>query len=245
MSGWGQPRAVRALAAQGLRAYFEAPSAYVALTAFYLLVGYLFAAPLFLIGQASIKPLADLVPMLLIFIVPGLTMGLLAEELRSGTFETLATLPLEDSDIVLGKFLGFASLQALMIAGLLVYPVILRVLGTPPATIDWGETAGILAGLLLLGLMFGAAGLFASSLSRSLIVSFILAFLLCFAFFAAGKLAPYAPGPLGRLADFLGCDSHVDSMAKGVIDTRDLLYFATMTCAFLYLTVQRLQARRL
>lgn len=239
-----QPAAVRALAERGFRAYFEAPTAYVVLFVFYLLAGYFFTVPLFFVNQASIKGFSDYLPLLFCFLVPALTMGLLAEEIKSGTFETLATLPLEDWDIVLGKFLGFGAAHAVTVAGLGVYPLALSLLVAPPAGLDWGETGGVLLGLVLLGLMFGAAGLFASSLSRSQIISFVTAFLLCFLIFAIGKASHFAPGPAGRVLEFVGSDAHLETMAKGVVDTRDLLYFASATFGFLYLTVQRLHGRK-
>ena len=239
-----QRHAVATLAGRELKAYFQSPSAYVALFVFYLLTGYLFTAPLFLVGQASIKNLVDFAPLLLTFLVPALTMGLLSEEIKSGTFENLATLPLEDADIALGKFLGFASLHLIAVAGLAFFPLVLAALVRPPLGLDWGETAGVLAALAFLGLMFGAAGLFTSSLGKNQIVSFIGAFLICFGLFAVGKLSNFAPGVAGRISDFVGLDSHIETLAKGVIDSRDLFYFAGATLFFLYLTVQRLQTRR-
>lgn len=239
-----QRRAVAALARKGLRSYLETPSACIALLVFYLLSGYVFSLPLFFVGQASIRGFKEFEPLILAFLVPALTMGLLAEELKSGTFECLATLPLEDWDIVLGKYLGFAQLHALAVGGLLFFPLVLSFLVEPPAALDWGETAGILLALLLLGLMYGAVGLFASSLSESQVTAFVAAFLICFSFFVAGKFAVFFPGELARLLEFLGVDAHIDALSKGVFDTRDLLYFASVSFAFLFATVARLEARR-
>jgi len=239
-----QRDAVRTLARKSLSSYFETPSAYIALFVFYLLTSYVFCLPLFLVGQASIKRLMDFEPLFLAFLVPALTMGLLAEELRSGTFEFLATLPLEDRDIVLGKFLGFAQLHAITIAGLIVLPLALALLVQPPAGLDWGETLGVLGALLLQGFLFGAVGLFSSSLSGSQAVSFVVAFLICFAFFAAGKLGAFFPGLAGAIVEFAGIDGHTQALAKGVLDTRDLVYFGTVTAGFLCTTVERLRARR-
>ncbi len=239
-----QGRAVAALAARELRSYFGAPTAYVALIVFYLLAGYLFSVPLFLVNQASLRPLADTVPLLLAFLIPALTMGLLAEELKSGTYETLATLPIQDWDIVLGKFLGFGGVSLAVVGGMAFYPVVLGIIVAPPAGLDYGETAGILLGLWLLGLMFGAIGLFASALTRSQIVAFVLAFMICFLFFIAGHLSRFAPPAVAPIIEFIGSDSHLDTLAKGVLDTRDILYFASVTFGFLYLTAQRLSARR-
>lgn len=239
-----QKNALKALAVRGFKTYFESPTAYVALIVFYLLTGYFFALPLFLVGQASIKSLSDFVPLLFSFLVPALTMGLLADEIKSGTFELLATMPLEDWDIVLGKFLGFSAMLLVTIAGLFFYPLAIGMLTHVPFALDWGETIGVLAGLFFLGQLFGSAGLLASSISRSQIVSFVTAFLICFLLFAADKLSNFAPAPLSSLIEFIGIDSHLRTLSKGVLDTRDLLYFASLTFAFLYLTVQRLRTRK-
>lgn len=238
-----QPSAVRALAGRTLLAAVETPSAAAALVVFYLLTGYLFLMPLFLNGQATIRPLLDFVPLLLAMLTPALTMGLLADELRAGTFETLATYPLEDWDIVLGKYLGFAGLHAALVGGLLLYPLALSALAAGPG-LDWGEALGVLVSLLLLGLLFGAIGLFASSLTRSQTAAFLAAFAVCFGLLVCGKLSALLPPSAGALADYVGVDSHLQTLAKGVFDTRDLVYFAAAAAGFLFLAVQRLEARR-
>ena len=199
-----QMEAVKALAARSLQWYFESPAAYVALFAFYLLTGYLFCAPLFLVKQASLRGLAEFVPLLLAFLAPALTMGLIAEELKSGAFENLATLPLEDWDIVLGKYLGFAGLHLLCVGGMLFYVFILAACVEPSVGLDRGEMFGTLLALALTGLAFGAAGLFASSWGKNQIVAFVGAFLICFVLYLMGKTAPIMPGWLGTLAD-CGC----------------------------------------
>jgi ABC-2 type transport system permease protein len=239
-----QTHAVKALSGRTLRGYFESPAAYVTLFVFYLLSGYLFSAPLFLMKQASLRTLTDFAPLLLTFLAPALTMGLLSEELRSGTFETLATLPLEDWDIVLGKFLGFAALHLICVAGLLFYVLVLSGCVSPAVGLDWGEMLGTLLAIALTGLAFGAVGLFASSVGKNQVVAFVGAFLVCFILFILGKSASLLPGGLSTIAEYVGLDSHIDNLSKGVLDSRDLVYFASLVFAFLYLAVQRLQARR-
>jgi ABC-2 type transport system permease protein len=239
-----QPKAVAALAARTLRSAAGTPSVVAALLVFYLITGLLFSLPLFLEGQASIRGLLDVAPLLLALLAPALTMGLLAEELRTGTFETLATSPLEDWDIVLGKYLGFSALLGLLVAGLLYFPISVSVLSAPPG-LDWGAACCTLLALLLQGLLFGAIGLFASSLTRSQAAAFLVAFSLCFALLACGRSAPMLPGALSSLARYASVEGHMDALARGVLDTRDLVYFATGVFAFLFLAVQRLEARRL
>lgn len=237
------PKAVRALASRTLVSAVETPAAAAALGVFYLLTGYLFLTPLFFVGQASIRPLLDFAPLLLTLLTPALTMGLLAEELRAGTFETLAAAPLEDWDVVLGKYLGFAALHAALVGGLLLYPLCLSMLAAPPG-LDWAEALGVLLGLLLQGLLFGAIGLFASSLTRSQAAAYLLAFALCFAALSSGQLEPFLPPAAARLAEAAGVMGRLETLARGVLDARDLAYFATGTAAFLFLAVQRLEARR-
>ena len=237
------PRAVAAIARRTLASSLETPSAAAAFVVFYALTGYLFLTPLFLEGQASIRPLLDFAPLLLTFVAPALTMGLLAEELRAGTFETLATAPLEDWDIVLGKFLGFAALHAMLVGGLLLYPLALAPLAAPPG-LDWGGSLGVLAALLLQGLLFGAIGLLASSMTRSQTAAFLTAFAACFALLACGKLAGMLPPGASGFAEWAGLDLHLETLAKGVLDLRDAAYFATGTAAALFLAAQRLEARR-
>jgi hypothetical protein len=239
-----QPAAVRALAERTLRSSLEGPLAAAALIAFYLIGGALFALPLFLSGQASLHGLLDSAPLLLTLVAPALTMGLLAEELRAGTFETLATSPLEDWDIVLGKFLGYAALLGLLVGGLLLYPLSLSLVAVPPG-LDWGAALGTLAALYLQGLLFGAVGLFASSLTRSQASAYLAGFGGCFVFFSCGRLAALLPGALGAAAAFAGVDGHMGALAKGVLDLRDLGWFATGIAGFLLLAAQRLEARRL
>ncbi len=240
-----QTHAVKALARRGLRGSLESPATYVALFVFYLLTSYLFMAPLFLVGQATLKGLLDFEPIILSFFVPALTMSLLSDELKSGTFETLATFPLEDWDIVLGKYLGFAALYSLAIAAFLFFAFSLSALIAPPAHLDWGESIGMLLALIFEGLMIGAAGLFTSSFSKNQIVSFITAFLIGFGFVVAGKFSIFLPSGFSGILDFIGLDSHLQTLGKGVFDTRDLLYFASFTFIFLYLTAQRLNHRRI
>ncbi len=103
---------------------------------------------------------------------------------------------------------------------------------------------GTLLGLALTGLAFGAVGLFTSSLGKNQVVAFVAAFLVCFVLFILGKSAGLLPGGLSTTAEYAGLDSHLDNLAKGVLDSRDLMYFASLVFAFLYLTVQRLQTRR-
>lgn len=237
-------RIVLTLAVRTFRHAIESPVAYVVAILFYGLIGAIFTLPFFSNGQASITDIANIAPWFLWFVVPALTMGLIADELRSGTFEHLATLPLRDWEIVLGKFLGFAMLAFCLIAGLFLYPLVIAPLAQSSLGLDWGATVGILAGLYALSLLYGAIGLFTSSLTKNQVVAFIMGMLICTLFFLLGQFFALFPGFLSRLIDYAGLVSHLNTLARGVWDLRDLFYFSSLTGLFLYLTVVRLSTRR-
>lgn len=237
-------RAMGALAGRTFLNAIESPIAYVAGLFFYAFVGALFATSYFAQNQASLDGVASLAPWGLWFVIPILTMGLLSEEMRSGTFESLATLPVTDTEIVLGKFAGFAGVAALLIGGLSFFVFITLITVQPQLGLDWGGSLGTLVALYLLCLLFGAIGLFASSLAKSQVVSVIVALMFCTFFFMIGQFVGVFPGFLARACDFIGVSSHLASMSRGVWDLRDLAYFGSLTGYFLFLTVQRLSTRR-
>lgn len=219
---------------------FNAPTPYIALVLFFVIMGWLFTGSLFLLGQASLDEFLTPLPLLLCVFLPAFTMRLFAEEYKTGTVETLATLPLDDAEIVLGKFGAALAIWGVLIALSLVYVALLVVLGPP----DLGQVAAGLTGALLLGAFYAALGLFASSLTRSQVVGFLLGFLLCFGFFLAGKSAEYLPGVFGQLLSFLGVDRHYNAFLKGIIDTRDVLYFLSGTVLALAGTLASFNSRR-
>jgi ABC-2 type transport system permease protein len=236
--------AVKAVARRTFRQTVESPIAYVVGVFFYGFIGSIWGSSYFVNNQAELQGLVSLAPWVLWFVVPALTMGLFSEEFRLGTFEHLATLPLTDWEIVLGKYLGFVRLAAIAIAGLSFFALIVKVTVQSQIGVDWGATVGVLVGLFLLSLAYGSMGLFASSLTRNQVVSMIVGMLFCTFFFFMSQFYSLFPGPLARLVDFIGILSHVETLGRGVWDLRDLLYFASLIFFFLYLTVQRLSTRR-
>lgn len=237
-------KVICAIAGRTFRNAIESPMAYVAGVFFYAFIGSIVGLNYFSQNQASLDGVAGIAPWGLWFVIPILTMSLLSEEMKSGTFESLATLPVTDTEIVLGKFLGFAAMAAALIGGLVFHLLIVLVTATPGIGIDWGGAVGTLVGLYLLCLAFGAIGLFASSLAKSQVVAVILSLIFCTFFFMIGQFYTLLPGALARLADFLGTSSHLESLGRGVWDVRDFAYFASLTGYFLFLTVQRLSTRR-
>lgn len=218
--------------------------AYVVAIFFYGFVGGIFGLNFFLNNQASINGIAFLAPWILWFVIPALTMGLISDEIRSGTFEQLSTLPVRDWEIVLGKYLGFVFLAALLISGLLFFPFLVSFLSNHRNGIDWGSSIGIISGLFFLSLLYGSMGLWASSLAKNQVVVLILGMMVCTFFFFLGQFYTHFPGFLAQVADYIGVSSHLDTLSRGVWDIQDLFYFASLIFIFLYFTVQRLATRR-
>lgn len=224
-----------------LRSYFDTLTAYVVTIVILLISGYLFSSPLFLQNQANLDAFVDVAPLLFVFFIPAVTMRLYAEEYKSGTMEILNSLPIQDAETLAAKYLGAMTLITFMLVGTLAYPVTLKLLGKP----DIGGLFGAYVGLWLTAALLASAGLWASSLTRNQIVAFILAFLVSFALFLVGKLGMFIPSALAAITDFVGLDSHVQNLSRGVIDTRDLLYYIALSGFFLYATYLRVNARRL
>lgn len=237
-------RIVKTMAGRTFRQAVESPIAYVVAIFFYGFVGGIFGINYFIGNHAALTGVGQIAPWILWFVVPALTMGLLSEEFRLGTFEQLATLPIQDWEIVLGKFLGYALLALALISGFSVYVVILALTVQPTIGLDWGATLGIMAGLYFICLAYGAMGLFASSLTRNQVVALILGMIFCTFFFMSGQLASTFPPLMGRIMESVGVLSHLDTLSRGVWDFRDLFYFVSVVFLFLYFTVQRLATRR-
>lgn len=223
-----------------LRTYFNSPVAYVFLTAFWLIAGWLYTSGLFLRGEASVAPFVDSASLLLLFFIPAVTMRLFSEELGRGTFEILATLPVRDADVVMGKFLSASGLLFTALAGTLVFPAGISMAGD----LDVGQAAASYIGLGLLGLSFVSMGAFASSLTRREILGFIFGFAIMMVFFLLGKFTQFMPAGAAGLCDFLGVDSHLSNISRGVIDSRDVVYFVSLIAVFLHMTTATLGSRR-
>ena len=228
------------IAKKEARSYFNAPTAYVVITFYLLITGYFFSQPLFLIQQASIEHFLDVVPLLLVFFIPAVSMRLVAEEIKSGTIEVLMTLPVREHEILAGKFLASVFLLLGMILGTLPYPITVGILGK----LDWGATMGAYLGLFFMGAGLLSMGLFASTLTRNQVVAFILGLTLCFLFFLMGKVGMFVPEGIRPLVEFLGLDAHFDNFSRGILDTRDILYFLTLIGFFLFLSHWNLTAKR-
>ena len=235
---------VFSIAQREMRSYFNSPVAYVVLGVFLSIIGYLYFSTLFLTGFASLRDFFNLAPVLLVIFAPALTMRLIAEERKSGTIEHLLTFPVTDTQVVLGKFL--ASLGTMCVGLVMTFPYALSVATLTPEGIsmDQGPVFGAYLGLVLLSATFLSLGLFASSLTRNQIVAFIIGLVICFFFFFIDKFAIFMPPAFGGVFEFLSVDYHFGNIARGVIDTRDILFYLSLTAIALMLTTFSLRRRR-
>jgi ABC-2 type transport system permease protein len=223
-----------------LASYFNSPVAYIIITLFLLVSGYLFFSQVFLVGEATMRDLFGITPLIFAFFAPAITMRLLAEEKRSGTIELLITMPITDWQVVLGKFFAALSLLMVMVLLTLAYPLTLGTMGD----LDWGAVIGGYLGLVLLGGAYISIGLMASSWTRNQIIAFIVAWAITFALYLFGKLLPLMPPALAPIIEYASLDVHFANISKGVIDLRDLIYYLSLIGACLFLAVQSLGSRR-
>lgn len=197
-------------------------------------------------GYANIDSLFVLAPWVFMFLVPAITMRSFAEERKSGTIESLMTQPISDTGIIFAKYLAGLMLVVISLIPTLIYFITVYYLASPAGNIDVGGIVGSYIGLLMLASGFVAIGIFASSLTDNQVVAFIIAMFLCF-FWHIGFESLSALGWLGGLDSILlqlGINAHYSSMSRGVIDSRDVIYFLSLTGFFFLLTRFMLEKRK-
>jgi ABC-2 type transport system permease protein len=197
-------------------------------------------------GYAGLDSLFNTVPFVFMFLIPAITMRSLADERREGTFELLATRPLTDWQIVFGKFLASLAIVGLALLPTLIYFISVYQLGITRGNIDTGAVIGSYIGLLLLGGCFTAVGIFSSSISKNQIIAFTIAVFLCFIAFSGFESISQLLS-LRSVETFLtglGISQHYQSISRGVLDTRDLVYFLSFVGLFLLLTKTVLGGRK-
>jgi len=230
------------IARRELSSYFYSPMAYVAMALFLLVAGFLFMRD-FVPGQpVGMRTIFDWMVWLLVLIVPMLSMGLLAQEWSNGTIETLMTAPVDETAVVLGKFLGALALFVLLLTPTLVYVGMLGLYGQP----DLGPIFSGYLGVLLVGALFFAIGLFCSAWTRSQVVAAVSAVAILFAV----TIAPWWAGRQATLATAWrtvadqGVYTRYTDFSKGVLDSGDVVFFIAATAVFLFATVKVMESRR-
>jgi ABC-2 type transport system permease protein len=234
-------RNVKAIYLKELRSYFNSPMAYIFLVIFAVLSGYFFTSTFFLIGQSDMRALFNIVPLVYLFFVPAISMGLIAKEKNLGTMEVLSTMPIRDVEFVAGKYLAAVSLIVVGLLFTFVHFLTLLAVGTH---VDIGAVITGYVGLVLVGAFYAAVGTFASSLTENQVVSLIVAIAIVMVFFLLDKLLLFIPAGLSAIAQYISVDYHLSNIARGVVDSRNLIYFAGMIWLFLALTLRVLEMRK-
>ncbi len=214
-------------------AYFASPIAYIVTGLFLILAGTMFFTAFYLQNRASMRNLFQMLPLILSFFIPALTMRVYAEEKRVGSIETLYTLPVTEFDVAAGKFLATFVASAIMIAPTLLYLFGMLPFGAP----DAGPVAGGYIGALFLCAAFSAIGIFASSITKNQIISFFTAFIICISLTMVSDFLIFLPAPIVGFLQFLSANEHFTSISRGIIDSRDIIYFVSLTALFFSLTV--------
>lgn len=222
--------------------FFSSVTGYLVLGIFLLITGLLlFVFPdtsLLNFGYASLAGFFNLMPWLLLFLVPAITMRSISEEIRSGTFEILRTLPLTSGQLVVGKYLGVLLIVMIALFPTLIYAFSMQALSVTGG-IDIGATAGSYISLMMLAGVYASIGIFASSTAKNMIAAFAIGAFLSFILFAgfnALSQLPVFEGGADYYIQLFGIQSHTANMSRGVIDSKDLVYFIALSGFFLYLT---------
>lgn len=229
------------IARRELGAYFASPIAYLVIAAFLAVTGYLFALITYYSREATLRYLFHNMTTLLLFMSPLLTMRLLAEEQRSGTIELLLTSPVRDWEVVIGKFLASLGLLVVTLICTLYYPIILNIFQANP---DWGPMVSGYLGILLFGGATFSIGLFTSSLSRNQIVAAILGVGILLILWLLNAASSVAGPPLSQVISFLALSEHFLDFPKGVIDSKDVIYYLSVMAVGLFLATRTLETRR-
>ena len=233
-------RSVLTIAGRQFRSYFNGPVAYIVISIILLTLGFFFWKTFFLFGRASCREMFRWLGLILVFSLPALTMGLLAEEKRTGTIELLITMPVTEAQVILGKFLGVLGLYGVLLALTISYPLSVSTLGD----LDWGPGWSGYLGLLLQGSAVLAIGLMASSWTSNQLIALFVALTLSVFFWVLDKFLALLPTNAASALQWLSFDYHFQSMARGVIDLRDVLFFASVVVFALAVAFRALESRR-
>ncbi len=233
-------RTTLAITRREFKAYFNSPVAYFVIAIFLVMIGILFFIPFFSQDRVSMRDFFSLVPFLFVFFVPAITMRLIAEERRSGTIELLITMPIRDVDVILGKFIASALLLIVALVLTLPYAITISNFGN----LDWGPVWGGYVGLVLMGTSCLALGLLASSWTENQIVAFVIALFLSMFFLMMDQFMIFLPSQMAVIFEYLSFGAHFRNAARGLIDSRDVIFFLSFTILCLFFAFRSLESRR-
>ena len=236
-----QMRNVSTICKRELGGFFNSPMAYIFLVIFAIVNGYFFTNTFFLFGQSDLRVLFDIVPLVYLFFIPAVSMGLIARENNLGTMETMSTMPINTYEFVLGKFLAASSL---ILLGLVATSIHLFTLISVGTNVDYGAIFSGYLGLALMGGTYAAIGTYASSVTENQVVAFIIGVFIVLVFFMLDKTLVFVPRSIAGFIQFLAVDYHLSNISRGVIDSRNLVYFFSMIGFFIFLTIRTLEMKR-
>ena len=191
-------------------------------------------------GFADLTSFFYLAPWILIFLIPAITMKTFADEFRSGTIEILKTRPITNVTLVLGKFFAILTLLIIVLIPTFVYAYSIHELGNPVGNLDYGSISGSYLGLFLLASSFASIGIFTSTLSKNQVVAFLLGICMVFLFYFGFDAVSSLFGDYSYTIKLFGMNEHYKSISRGVIDSRDVLYFMSIIIFFLFVSKQKL-----
>jgi ABC-2 type transport system permease protein len=237
------------IARREFRAYFDSPLAYVVICLAFAGLGLTFfnlgVRDFWAADRATLEQLYAYVPVgLCAAVVPVVTMALLAEERRSGTLEMLITLPVRDSDVVLGKYAGALGLVLTLVFSTALYPLSMFKFPWNLGALDWGPIASAYCGLLLFSAAAVSIGLLVSSLAPSQAIAFFVTFAILVVLWFLGDLAVFTGGTLGIVLNYLSFQSHMEGFVRGLIDLRDIIFFLSITAVCLAVAFRALERRK-
>jgi ABC-2 type transport system permease protein len=215
--------------------------AYIFLVVFALVNGYFFTNTFFLYNQSDMRSLFGIIPLVYLFFIPAVSMGLISQEKSLGTIEIISTLPIRERDIVIGKYLAAFTLILVALSTTIIHYITLYQVGT---TIDHGAIFTGYLGLALLGGVYTAVGIFASSITENQVIAFIVGIAIVLTFFLMDKLLVFVPSGLAGIVQYMSTEFHLSNISRGVIDTRNLIYFGSVIGFFLFMTTRILESRK-
>jgi len=223
---------IKTIALKEFKDYFISPIAYIVISLFLIVTGWFFFSTFFIYGRADLRDFFALLPMTFSFFIPAVTMRMFAEEKNVGSYESLLTMPVSFTHIALGKFFAASAFAAAMLLPTLSYPMFISFIGN----VDLGPVAGGYIGAVLLGGAYCSIGLFASALTRNQIIAFIIGCAICFTLTIIDRMLFFVPERLVPVVEYLGANAHFTNISKGIIDSRDLIYFASVVFIFIFST---------
>ena len=232
---------IMTIAKKEFTSFFKTPAAYMVLIGFLVITGWFFANPLFLINQSDLRTLFSIIPLIFLIFIPAITMGLVSKENNNGTIELLSTMPVKPSEIVIGKFIAGLGLITVGLILSLIHPITIMLIGT---NVDVGAMFSGYLGLLLLAAGYSAIGLFTSCLTKNQIIAFIISFAIIFFFHILDYALIFIPPAFSGMFQYISVNYHFSNIAKGVIDTRNLIYFGSMIYVFLFLASTTLDLKK-